>query len=89
MINVKVRLKNPIFYIQILTAIVSPIMAYMGITTSEISSWGKLWEIISQAISNPYILFLVSISIYNSLIDPTTRGIGDSKKALTYDKPNS
>ena len=28
------------------------------------------------------------ISIYNFLIDPTTKGISDSKKAMTYDEPN-
>ncbi len=88
MFNWKIRLKNPIFYIQILMAIVSSVLAYMGITASEITSWQKLWEIICQALSNPYILFLSAISIYNSLIDPTTKGISDSKRAMTYDEPS-
>lgn len=88
MFNWKIRLKNPIFYIQILMAIVSSVFAYMGITASEITSWGKLWEIICQALSNPYILFLSAINIYNSLIDPTTKGISDSKRAMTYDEPS-
>ena len=42
MINWKVRFKNPIFYMQILVATVTPIFAYMGITASEITSWDKL-----------------------------------------------
>lgn len=88
MFNWKIRLKNPIFYIQILMAIASSVLAYMGITASEITSWGKLWEIICQALSNPYILFISVISIYNSLIDPTTKGISDSKRAMTYDDPS-
>lgn len=88
MFNLKIRLKNPIFYIQILMAIASSVLAYMGITASEITSWGKLWEIICQALSNPYILFISVISIYNSLIDPTTKGISDSKRAMTYDEPS-
>ena len=48
----------------------------------------KLFEIIRQAFSNPYIIFIMVISIYNFLIDPTTKGISDSKKAMTYDEPN-
>jgi len=60
----------------------------MGITASEITSWYKLFEIIRQAFSKPYIIFIMVISIYNFLIDPTTKGISDSKKAMTYDEPN-
>lgn len=87
MINWKVRFKNPIFYMQILVATVTPIFAYMGITASEITSWDKLLSVVQTAISNPYILFLVATSIYNAIIDPTTIGIGDSKKARTYNAP--
>ena len=89
MINLKVRFKNPVFYLQILAVVISSILAYKGITASEITSWDKLWEIICQSISNPYMLFLIAVNIYNSLIDPTTKGIGDSKRALTYDEPSS
>ena len=88
MINWKIRFKNPVFYIQLIVSIISSIFAYMGITASEITSWYKLFEIIRQAFSNPYIIFIMVISIYNFLIDPTTKGISDSKKAMTYDEPN-
>ena len=88
MINWKIRFKNPVFYIQLIVSIISSIFTYMGITASEITSWYKLFEIIRQAFSNPYIIFIMVISIYNFLIDPTTKGISDSKKAMTYDEPN-
>lgn len=58
MINWKIRFKNPVFYIQLIVSIISSIFAYMGITASEITSWYKLFEIIRQAFSNPYIILL-------------------------------
>ncbi len=88
MINFKVRLKNPVFYMQLILAIVTPVFAYTGITASEITSWAALRNIIIQALSNPYILFLVASSLYNAIIDPTTRGMGDSKRASLYEYPN-
>lgn len=87
MINWKVRFKNPIFYIQLLIAVITPIFAYMGITVSEITTWDKLFKVFQDALSNPYILFLVASSLYNAVVDPTTCGVGDSKRAQTYTAP--
>lgn len=87
MINLKIRLKNPVFYMQLIIAVATPVFAYTGITASEINSWTKLGEIIIQAISNPYIIFLIMSSLYNAVIDPTTRGLSDSKRAVSYKSP--
>ena len=87
MINFKVRLKNPIFYVQLILAVATPVFAYTGIAASDITSWSKLWDVILQAVSNPSIIFLIISSLYNAVVDPTTRGIGDSKKAALYDNP--
>lgn len=87
MINWKVRFKNPVFYIQIAISIISPIFAYLGITAKDIATWGSLLDIFKQAFSNPYILSLIAVSVYNAVVDPTTQGIGDSKRAISYDNP--
>ena len=87
-INLKVRFKNPMFYVQIILSILTPILAYSGLTATDLTTWSKLGEVLVQAISNPYVLSLVAVSVYNALIDPTTKGIGDSEQALTYDTPN-
>ena len=87
MINWKVRFKNPIFYIQLIISIMSPIFAYLGITAKDITTWGSLLDIFKQALSNPYILSLIAVSIYNAVVDPTTQGIGDSKRAISYNNP--
>ena len=87
-INWKVRFKNPMFYVQLILSILTPILAYSGLTATDLTTWAKLGEVLLQAISSPYVLSLVIVSTYNSLIDPTTKGFGDSAKALTYDTPN-
>lgn len=86
-INLKVRFKNPMFYAQLILSILTPILAYMGLSVTDITTWSMLAEVLLQAISNPYVLSLVLVSVYNALIDPTTKGFGDSANALTYDKP--
>lgn len=37
MINWKVRFKNPVFYVQLLLAVLTPILAYMGLTMSDLT----------------------------------------------------
>lgn len=86
-INWKVRFKNPMFVIQIFLAIAVPIGAYFGIAGSDITSWTVLGKLICDAISNPYVLFTVLVSLYNATIDPTTRGLKDSNHALNYNEP--
>ena len=80
MINFKARIKNPAFWISIVIAFFSPILAYMGITLESISSWQKLWQVVLEALKNPYVVALICVSIYNTIIDPTTKGFGDGKE---------
>ena len=86
-INLKVRFKNPMFYIQLILSVLTPILTYLGLTATDLTTWAKLFDVLVQAISNPYVLSLVIVSVYNAFVDPTTSGFGDSKNALTYDKP--
>ena len=87
-INWKVRVKNPLFCVQIILAVFAPILAYTGLTAQDLTSWAKLGEVILSAIQNPYVLGLVVVSVWNAVNDPTTKGASDSTKALTYKKPN-
>ena len=85
--NIKVRVKNPVFWVQILLSILTPILAYAGLTTQDLTTWDKLGEVLIMALSNPYVLGLVALSVWNALNDPTTKGITDSKRAMEYEKP--
>ncbi|WP_017728476.1 phage holin [Halalkalibacterium ligniniphilum] len=86
-INWKVRSSNPLFWVQVFLAIVVPIGAYFGLTGQDITSWPILFRVVIDALSNPYVLFTVAVSVYNAVMDPTTYGLGDSKQALGYKKP--
>jgi len=87
--NLKVRFKNPVFIAQLILAILTPILAYAGLTVQDLTSWQALGEILLGAINNPYVLGLIVVSVWNALNDPTTAGITDSAQALTYDKPKA
>ena len=41
-INLTVRAKNPLFWVQIALAIVTPILAYFGLTAADMTSWAAL-----------------------------------------------
>ena len=86
-INWQVRIKNPYFWIQIGIAILMPILAYMGLSVEDLTSWAKLGEILLSAISNPYVIGLVAVSVFNAIQDPTTKGLSDSENAMTYTEP--
>lgn len=86
-INWKVRMKNPVFWAQLATAIVLPILAYLGLQWSDMTSWAALGEILVQAVKNPVILVSVMVSVWGIVNDPTTAGLSDSKKAMGYQSP--
>jgi len=88
-LNLPVRLKNPIFIFQLILAILTPILAYAGLTAQDMTSWGAVGSLLIGAISNPYVLSLVVVSVWNALNDPTTSGVSDSDQALTYTEPKS
>lgn len=88
-INWKIRVKNVSFWVSVVISIFTPILAYMGITAQDITTWTAFGNVLLQAVSNPYILLMVAVSVYNAVIDPTSTGVTDSAKALGYSEPNS
>lgn len=85
--NWKVRFKNPLFFAQIILAVLTPILAYAGLTVKDLTTWQALGDLLMGALSNPYVLGLVVVSVFNAVTDPTTSGVADSEQALTYTKP--
>ncbi len=88
-INWKVRFnkENILFITQVIISVVIPILTYFGLQASDLTTWSKVWETFVQAISNPYVVVMALVSLFNAITDPTTRGIGDSTTALTYKNP--
>lgn len=81
-INLDVRFQNPQYWFMMTIAIITPIVSYLGLNVSDITSWGVLMDMIGQAIANPYLLVLVVVNVYNATVDGTTRGFKDSKMML-------
>lgn len=82
MINWKVRLKNKSFWIALIPALLLLIqaVAYVFGFTLDLSEMGdKLLAVVNA-------LFAV-LALLGIVTDPTTKGVGDSAQAMTYDKP--
>lgn len=86
-INWKVRVKNPQFWIAIAAIIIGQVFSYYGISGTDLTTWGSVWQLLINFVSNPYILISTFIAVYVAVLDPTTRGVSDSERALRYDKP--
>lgn len=81
-INWEVRLKNKQFWLALIPAVlllVQAIAAVFGFTLDLSALGDKLLVVVNT-------LFTVLV-ILGVVVDPTTRGIKDSKNALTYTEP--
>ena len=82
-INWKVRIKNKTFWVAIIPAVlllVQVVAAVFGITIDLGEMGNKLLDVVNAAFGVLAILGIVT--------DPTTQGISDSQRALTYTEPN-
>lgn len=82
-INIPVRLKNPWFWV----GVVSVALTAIGIDPSMFNSWGAVWGEICAVLSNPFQLVTMILAVMAVFIDPTTEGVGDSDRAMGYKKP--
>ena len=82
MINWKVRIKNKQFWVSIIPALailVQAVAAVFGYTLNLDEMVGKILQVVSA-------VFAV-LAILGVVVDPTTAGIGDSARAMSYDEP--
>ena len=86
-INWKVRFNNPVFWASIVATIVVTILTQLGMSWDQITSWSVFGNVLLQAISSPVVVVAVITNVYNAIIDPTTKGLTDSKQAMTYITP--
>ncbi len=83
-INWKVRVKNPYFWI----GLIGVLLTSMGAKPEMFTSWSVLIDYLKEFLGNPYVLGTSILAIIGVLLDPTTKGLCDSTKALQYTKPN-
>lgn len=80
-INWKVRLKNKTWLASMLAVIVA--FAYNVLSMLDVAP-AITQDTVMQAI-NTVLLILAGLGV---IVDPTTAGIEDSNRAMTYEKPN-
>ena len=83
-INFLVRAKNPWFWV----GLFGTILTAMGVSPEMFTSWGTVWEAVVNLFSNPFMLVSVVLAVLGVFVDPTTAGVGDSTRAMTYTTPN-
>lgn len=83
-INFLVRLKNKAFWLALIPALLLVIQAVAAL-------FGYQWDfvILNQQITAIINAVFAVLSILGVVVDPTTAGISDSQRALTYTKPNN
>lgn len=86
-INWKVRLKNPVWWAEVLAAFLLPVLAAVGLRWEDMTNWNALFEVLKAAVQNPVTVCSVAVSLWNTVTDPTTAGFSDSSRALTYNEP--
>lgn len=82
-INFKVRAKNPCFWI----GLIGVILTSMGVQPETLTSWEAVIFQLEQLILNPFRLGSTVIAVIGVICDPTTAGIGDSCRAMSYEYP--
>lgn len=82
MINWKVRLKNKVFWLSLIPALLLLAQVAAGLFGFTLELGGlqaKLLELVNA-------LFAL-LTILGVVADPTTAGVGDSRLALSYEEP--
>lgn len=79
-INWKVRLRNKTFWVTIIPSIVTIIYTILGF-------FGVVPKVSQNDIINILMVILGWFNAFGCFVDPTTSGVSDSEKALTYEKP--
>ena len=81
-VNWKVRIKNKVFWLALIPAVlllVQTVCALFGVSTEVQTLEARLLDLVNAVFAVLAILGIVA--------DPTTAGIGDSDRAMTYEEP--
>lgn len=80
-INWKVRFRNKTWFVTFMGAVLTIVYQILGMV-------GISAPVSQDALTNILMMVVNLLVLLGVIIDPTTNGITDSTRALTYDKPN-
>lgn len=78
--NIKVRLKNPVFLLTFLTTVLAFIYQILGM-------FGVVPAVTEDQLVQVITLVINLLATIGVLVDPTTKGVTDSTRALGYTDP--
>lgn len=79
-LNLKVRMRNPLFWLTIIPAILSSVYTVLG-------CFGVVPGISEDIIIKAATAIVTALTTVGVLVDPTTKGVSDSERALSYTDP--
>ena len=79
-INWQIRIKNKTFWLTLIPAVLLLVQAVSA-------PFGYTWDfvVLNQQLAAIVNALFAVLAILGVVTDPTTKGVGDSKRALTYD----
>lgn len=80
-INLKVRFKNPVFWLTVIPAVITFVYTVLG-------AFDVVPAISQDMVVNIVTALISALTTIGVLVDPTTKGVGDSARALGYDEPS-
>ena len=83
-VNIPVRLKNPWFWV----GVVSIMVTALGIDPATMTTWGAVLDAAAAVLHNPVQLVTAVLAVLAVFVDPTTAGLSDSARALSYKAPS-
>lgn len=84
MINITTRIKNKTFWLTLIPAVL--LLAQVCA-----APFGYQWDfgILNEQLAAIVNALFAVLAILGVVVDPTTAGFGDSKRAMTYEKPHT
>lgn len=79
--NWKVRFKNPVWLTSFIAFVVSTVYQALALFNVAPAIDQEIWLQVAAAV-------IQLLTLLGVLVDPTTKGLKDSKWALTYKEPN-
>lgn len=86
--NLPVRLKNPVFWIQVIGAFIMCGLTYNQLQPQDLTTWSGVANLLLGTFKNPYLLVMCLWNVWSAANDPTVCGlIKDSNNAMQYTEP--
>lgn len=78
--NFKVRFKNPVFLLTFLTTVLAFVYQILALfEVVPVVSEDQMVQLITMVVN--------MLAMLGVLVDPTTKGVTDSERAMSYDEP--